>query len=197
MALGMGARGTILDINMERLRYLDDVFGGRAAVVASSDYVIREEIVDVDLLVGGVLVPGARAPRLVTRDMLALMPEGSVLVDVAVDQGGCAETTRPTTHAEPTYVVDGVVHYCVANMPGSVARTSTFALTNATLPYAVRIADRGLAEAMLEDAALLRGLNVIDGKVVCAPVAADLGYECHAPGILLAAASAKAAGAPA
>jgi alanine dehydrogenase len=187
MAVGIGARVTILDINLDRLRYLDDVFGGRATVMASSDYVIREELVDVDLLVGGVLVPGARAPRLVTREMLSLMPEGSVLVDVAVDQGGCAETTRPTTHADPTYVVDGIIHYCVANMPGCVSRTSTFALTNATLPYALGIADLGFAEAMLRDEALLKGLNVIDGKVVCAPVAADLGYECHSPELLLSA----------
>lgn len=186
MAVGLGARVIILDINLDRLRYLDDIFRGRASVMASSEYAIREELDDVDLLIGGVLVPGARAPRLVTREMLSLMPEGSVIVDVAVDQGGCAETTHPTTHADPTYVVDGVVHYCVANMPGSVARTSTFALTNATLPYALRIADMGHAQAMLRDEPLRRGLNVIDGKVVCAPVASDLGYQCHASDELLA-----------
>jgi alanine dehydrogenase len=186
MALGLGARVTILDVSAERLRYLDDIFGGHATVLMSSEYTIREELGDVDLLVGGVLIPGARAPRLVTRDMLSLMPEGSVIVDVAVDQGGCVETTRPTTHDDPTFVVDGVVHYCVANMPGCVARTSTFALTNSTLPYALKLADQGWAEAMLDDEPLQRGLNVVDGKVVCAPVAADLGYRCYASSEVLA-----------
>ncbi len=181
MALGLGASVTILDIDLDRLRYLDDVFGGRATLLASSEYSIREEITDADLVVGGVLVPGARAPRLITRDMLPTMPEGSVIVDVAVDQGGCVETTHPTTHDEPTYAVDGVVHYCVANMPGAVARTSTFALTNATLPYVTQLARSGPTDALLRDPALLKGLNVIDGKVACVPVARDLGYACIMP----------------
>lgn len=178
MALGLGARVTILDTSLPRLRYLDDIFHGVVNVVASNEWVIRREIVDVDVLVGGVLIAGARAPRLITRDMLPTMPQGSVIVDVAIDQGGCVETARPTTHADPVFVVDGVIHYCVANMPGAVARTSTFALTNATLPYGLMLADKGAKRALLSDAALLKGLNVIDGRVVCRPVAEALGYEC-------------------
>lgn len=186
MAAGLGARVTILDLNLERLRRLDDIFQGRIAVVASSEHVIREEIADADLVVGGVLVAGARAPRLITRDMLSDMMEGSVIVDVAVDQGGCVETTHATTHDNPTFVVDGVIHYCVANMPSAVARTATFALTNATLPYAVNLADLGYADALRADSALMKGLNVIDGQVVCKPVADDLGYTCALPEALLA-----------
>lgn len=178
MAVGLGARVTILDVDLPRLRYLDDIFHGAVNVVASNEYVIRAEIQDADLVVGGVLVAGARAPRLITRDMLPSMPEGSVIVDVAIDQGGCVETSHPTTHADPVFVVDGVIHYCVANMPGAVARTSTFALTNATLPYAVKLADQGVKAALLSDRALLKGLNVIFGHVVCPPVAESLGYEC-------------------
>jgi alanine dehydrogenase len=178
MAIGMGARVTILDVNLDRLRYLDDIFRGQLQTVASSEYVIREEIADADLLIGGVLVTGARAPHLIKREMLSGMLPGSVIVDVAVDQGGCVETTHATTHDDPTYVVDGVIHYCVANMPGAVARTSTFALTNATLPYALKLADMGYAEALLADPALMKGLNVIDGLVACRPVATELGYAC-------------------
>ena len=178
MAVGMGARVSILDVNLDRLRYLDDIFRGQVQTVASSEYAIREEIVDADLVIGGVLVTGARAPHLIKREMLSGMLPGSVIVDVAVDQGGCVETTHATTHDNPTYVVDGVIHYCVANMPGAVARTSTFALTNATLPYALKLADLGYAEALLSDSALMKGLNVIDGQVACAPVASDLGYAC-------------------
>ncbi|MCL5942481.1 MAG: alanine dehydrogenase [Actinobacteria bacterium] len=181
MALGMGASVTILDVNLERLRYLDDVFSGKVTLLVSSEYAIREEITDADLIIGAVLIPGARTPHLITRDMLPTMQEGAVIVDVAVDQGGCVETTHPTTHDEPTFVVDGVVHYCVANMPGAVARTSTFALTNVTLPYVLQLAEHGPAEALLRDQALLKGLNVIDGKVACAPVARDLGYTCCVP----------------
>lgn len=186
MALGLGARVTVLDLNLERLRYLDDIFHGTVNLIASSEHAIREEISDADLVVGGVLVAGARAPRLITRALLADMPEGSVIVDVAVDQGGCVETTRPTTHDEPTFVVDGVIHYCVANMPSAVARTSTFALTNATLPYALKLANSGYVQALLEDPVLRGGLNVIDGKVVCAPVANDLGYQWTKPEEVLA-----------
>jgi alanine dehydrogenase len=181
MALGMGARVTILDASLPRLRYLDDIFGGAVTVLASSEYTVREEIVDADIVVGGVLIAGARAPHLVTRDMLVTMMEGSVIVDVAVDQGGCVETTHATSHADPVYTVDGVIHYCVANMPGAVARTSTFALTNATTPYGLKIADQGWQDAVRSDGALMKGLNVIDGKVVCRPVAEALGYEYAAP----------------
>ncbi len=181
MAVGLGARVTILDLNLERLRALDDVFRGRVCLIASSEHAIGEEIFDADLVVGGVLVAGARAPRLINRDMLKRMPEGSVIVDVAVDQGGCVETTHPTTHDDPTYVVEGVIHYCVANMPSAVARTSTFALSNATLPYALKLADSGYRQAMLDDPALLKGLNVIGGHVVYAAVANDLGYSFTEP----------------
>ena len=181
MAVGLGARVTILDLNLDRLRALDDIFRGEVCLLASSEHAIREEVSSADLVVGGVLVAGARAPRLITRDMLADMPEGSVIVDVAVDQGGCVETTCATTHDEPTFVVDGVIHYCVANMPSAVARTSTFALSNATLPYAVKLADHGYRQAMADDPALLKGLNVIDGKVVYAAVANDLGYALTDP----------------
>lgn len=186
MAVGLGARVTILDLNLDRLRTLDDIFRGQVRLLASSEHTIREEISNADLVVGGVLVAGARAPRLITRDMLADMLEGSVIVDVAVDQGGCVETTRPTTHDAPTYVVDGVIHYCVANMPSAVARTSTFALSNATLPYALKLADQGYKQAMLDDTALLKGLNVIDGKVTYSAVANDLGYPFSEPEEILA-----------
>ena len=186
MAVGLGAGVTILDLNLDRLRALDDIFGGRVCLVASSEHAIQEEISDADLVIGGVLVAGARAPRLITRDMLPDMPEGSVIVDVAVDQGGCVETTRATTHDDPTFVVDGVIHYCVANMPSAVARTSTFALSNATLPYALKLADHGYRQALLDDPALLKGLNVIDGKVVHAAVAHDLGYAFTEPEVALA-----------
>ena len=186
IAVGMGARVTILDLNLERLRRLDDIFQGRLTAMASSEHVIREEISDADLVVGAVLVPGARAPRLITRDMLPGMLDGSVIVDVAVDQGGCVETTHATTHDDPTFVIDGVIHYCVANMPSAAARTATFALTNATLPYVVKLADSGYAKALRDDPALMKGLNVIDGQVVCVPVANDLGYVCALPESLLA-----------
>lgn len=186
VALGMGARVTVLDVSLPRLRYLDDIFRGTISVLASSEYVIRNEISDADVVVGGVLVAGARAPRLIRRDMLPNMQEGSVFVDVAVDQGGCAETTHATTHSDPVYVVDGVIHYCVANMPGAVARTSTFALANATLPYGLKIADMGVKAASLNDLALLKGLNVVDGCVVCPPVARELGYEAQDASTVLA-----------
>ena len=186
MAAGLGARVTVLDTSLPRLRYLDDVFGGRVNTIAATEYAVRDELAGADLVVGGVLVAGARTPHVVTRDMLGQMKEGSVIVDVAVDQGGCVETTRPTTHDEPTYVVDGVTHYCVANMPGCVARTSTYALANATLPYGLKLADLGYRQAALEDAALMKGLNVIDGQVVCAPVAEALGCEYRTAASVLA-----------
>lgn len=179
MAIGTGAIVSILDINLNRLRYLDDIFAGRLQVLMSDIYTIEQSIFEADLVIGSVLIPGARAPKLVTSDMISKMKKGAVIVDVAVDQGGWVETTTPTTHENPTYLVDGVVHYCVANMPGAVPRTSTFALTNATLPYALKIANSGYREAMKRDPALKKGLNVFQGKLVCTPVAEALGLECH------------------
>ena len=170
IASGMGARVTILDVSHRRLQYLDDVFGGRVRTLASNEANVRETLRTADLVIGGVLIPGARAPHLVTKDMLATMPEGSVIVDVAVDQGGCVETIHATTHDDPTYVVDGVVHYGVANMPGAVPRTSTFALTNQTIGYALKLADHGLT-ALKGDKALLKGLNTHHGKLTYQGVA--------------------------
>jgi alanine dehydrogenase len=178
MAVGTGAEVYILDIDLNRLRTLDDIFGGKVRPVMSNRYNIERLIADADLVVGGVLVAGARAPKLITRDMLPKMKEGSVIVDVAVDQGGCVETTHATYHNDPTYVVDGVVHYCVANMPGAVARTSTFALTNATLPYALKLANLGYKAALKSDPALMKGLNVYMGRLVCGPVGEAQGIEC-------------------
>jgi len=180
IAVGMGARVTILDVNHARLQYLDDVFGGRLITLTSNEANIKEAIQYADVLVGAVLIPGAKAPHLVTREMLPLMKEGAVIVDVAVDQGGCVETIKPTTHAEPTYVIDGVVHYGVANMPGAVPRTSTFALTNQTLPYALELAEKGLA-ALEEDQALLKGLNTHKGKLTYAAVAEAFGLPYTPP----------------
>jgi len=180
IAVGMGARVTILDVNHARLQYLDDVFGGRLVTLTSNEANIKEAIQYADVLVGAVLIPGAKAPHLVTREMLPLMKEGAVIVDVAVDQGGCVETIKPTTHAEPTYVIDGVVHYGVANMPGAVPRTSTFALTNQTLPYALELAEKGLA-ALEEDRALLKGLNTHKGKLTYAAVAEAFGLPYTPP----------------
>jgi alanine dehydrogenase len=170
IAAGMGADVTILDVNINRLRYLDDVMPKNVRTMVSNEYTIRELITDADLIVGGVLVPGAKAPKLITRDMLRLMRPGTV-VDVAVDQGGCIETCRPTTHESPTFIIDDVVHYCVANMPGAVPYTSTLALTNATLPYAIRLANDGWKKACAENADLRSGLNVINGEVVYKAVA--------------------------
>ncbi len=170
MAAGMGADVTILDINLDTLRYIDDIWDGRVKTLMSNRVNIEEVLASADLLVGGVLIPGAKAPHLVTRDMLSIMNEGSIIVDVAVDQGGCVETTRATTHANPTYVVDGVVHYAVANMPGAVARTSTFALTNVTLPYAIQLADLGLEGALARSPELRPGVNVYRGAVTYGPV---------------------------
>lgn len=179
IAAGMGADVTIVDVNLQRLRYLDDVMPKNVHTMVSNEYSIREMVKDHDLIVGGVLIPGAKAPRLITRDMLKTMRAGTVLVDVAVDQGGCIETCTPTTHENPTYIIDDVVHYCVANMPGAVPYTSTLALTNATLPYAVRLANYGWKKACADNEDLKLGLNIIEGQVVYKAVADafDLPYR--------------------
>lgn len=175
MAVGLGARVTVLDTNVNRLRQLDLVFANRITTVCSNAHTIDEAVRDADVVIGAVLVPGASAPRLVTRDMIATMRTGAVVVDVAIDQGGCFETSHATTHADPTFVVDGVVHYCVANMPGAVARTSTFALNNATLTHALALADKGWKQAMTDDPHLRAGLNVCDGHITYEAVALALG----------------------
>jgi len=185
MALGLGARVTLLDVDHRRLQYLDDVFGGRVETVMSNVGTVSEAVQRADLLIGGVLIPGARAPRLVPRDLLAEMKPGAVIVDVAVDQGGCVETIRPTTHDDPTYVVDGVVHYGVANMPGAVPNTSTRALSYQTLPYAQRLADQG-AHALLDDDLFLTGLNVHRGRVTHPAVGEAFGLEVMNPADALA-----------
>jgi alanine dehydrogenase len=176
MAVGMGAKVTVLDKNVDRLRHLDLIFGNRIHTVYSSAQSVEDAVLDAELVVGGVLIPGAAAPKLVTRSMIARMKKGAVVVDVAIDQGGCFETSHATTHAEPTYVVDGVVHYCVANMPGAVARTSTFALNNATIGHAVALADKGWKQALKDNPHLKNGLNVASGQVTYEAVAKDLGY---------------------
>lgn len=171
MAAGLGAQVILMDINLDRLRYLADVLPANVRTVYSSEFNIRKELSTVDLIVGAVLIPGAKAPHLITREMLGEMRDGSVVVDVAVDQGGCIETCRPTTHEDPTFYVDGVLHYCVANMPGAVPYTSTLALTNATLPYLIELADKGWEKATAENPGLAKGLNVVKGDIVYAPVA--------------------------
>ena len=175
VALGMGAEVTLLDINTERLRYLDEVLHGRFVTLYSNEQNIADCLRDADAVIGAVLLPGARAPHLVSRDMLSLMPRNSVIVDVAVDQGGCVETTHATTHSDPTYVVDGVLHYGVANMPGAVPRTSSFGLANATLRYILRVADLGVDEAMARDPGLAKGLNMRDGRITYPAVAEAFG----------------------
>ena len=177
MAVGLGADVTVLDVNTARLEYLDDVFQGRLRTLYSNTQNIEESVVESDLLVGGVLITGHKAPVLVTKEMVARMSPGSVVVDVAVDQGGCIETCRPTSHTNPTYEVSGVIHYCVPNMPGVVARTSTYALTNVTLRYGSMIAQMGVEDAIARDKALYKGLNVYGGYVAYEPVARDLGME--------------------
>ena len=177
IALGMGAELTIIDRSLERLRELDERFGARLRTLHLTSEAIAAGIATADLVVGAVLVRGATTPRLLTREQLQTMRPGSVLVDVSIDQGGCFETSHPTTHTDPTFVVDGIVHYCVANMPGAVARTSTFALNNVTLPFTLALADLGSRQALLADPHLRNGLNVHDGRVACAPVAAALGLE--------------------
>jgi alanine dehydrogenase len=175
IALGMGAQVTVLDRSLETLRRLSVQFEGRVQTIFSTRAVIADLVTKADLVIGAVLVPGASAPKLITRGMLGTMKPGSVIVDIAIDQGGCTETSKPTTHSHPTYVVDGVVHYCVANMPGAVARTSTFALNNATLPFTLALADKGWRKALAEDVHLRAGLNVCAGQVTCEPVAAAHG----------------------
>src|SRR5215212_4457008 len=177
IALGLGANVTILERSLDRMRHLEEVLSGRVSLVMSSSLQIEESVRNADVVIGAVLIPGAVAPRLITREMIRGMKEGSVLADVAIDQGGVAETSRPTTHSEPVYTVEGVTHYCVANMPGAVPITSTNALTNATLPYVEAIADHGLAEAVARDPALARGVNVLDGKVTYEAVADAHGVD--------------------
>ena len=171
IAVGMGAQVTVINLDIERLRHLDDVYQGRIVTRASTQAAIEDSVAGADLLIGAVLVPGARAPKLVSRTLVQKMKPGSVIVDVAVDQGGCIETTRPTTHSDPVYMVDGVLHYCVANMPGIVPRTSTHALTNVTLPYLLKLASSGVDAAVRADAGLAKGVNLFQGKVTCRGVA--------------------------
>jgi alanine dehydrogenase len=177
VAVGMGAHTTVLDVNLDRLRYIDDLWGNRIRTVYSLRANVEAAVYAADLVIGAVLLAGARAPWLVTRDMLPNMKKGSVVVDVSVDQGGCIETTHPTTHDDPTYVVDGVLHYGVANMPGAVPNTSTLALTNATMRYGLAIADKGWKQAVADDAALAKGVNVLDGKITYKPVAEAHGLD--------------------
>jgi alanine dehydrogenase len=187
MAVGLEASVTIIDKSLTRLKELDLQFGPRATTLFATADSIEEAVVGADLVIGAVLVPGAAAPKLVTREMLRAMRPGSVLVDIAIDQGGCFESSRPTTHSEPTYLDEGKVHYCVTNMPGAVARTSTFALTNATLPFVIDLAEKGWRQAIAEDPNLRAGLNIHDGKVTHAAVAHDLGFDHVAAESLLAA----------
>jgi len=177
IAIGLGAQVTILDRSIDRMRYLDEILSGRVSTVMSSTMQIESMIGDADLVIGAVLVPGARAPKLVTREMLGGMKKGAVIVDVAIDQGGCIETAHATTHSDPVYEVDGIIHYCVANMPGGVPITSTKALTNATLPYVEAIAEHGLADAVARDRALAKGVNVLEGRITYEPVAEAHGLD--------------------
>ncbi len=171
VAMGMGAKVTIVDLNLNRLREIDDTFGGRIGTLASNSYNVAHAVREADLVIGGVLIPGAAAPKIVTRAMVSKMKKGAVIVDVAIDQGGCIETARPTTHSDPSYVVDGVVHYCVTNMPAAVPNTSTLALTNATFPYVMRIANSGASAAIQADSGLREGVNTFNGTLTCKPVA--------------------------
>ncbi len=177
MACGLGAKVHLLDSNLQRLRYLSDVMPANCFLLMSNPATIRELAKTADVIVGAVLIPGAKAPKLINREMLKTMKKGAVLVDVAIDQGGCFETSKPTTHQDPVYIVDGVVHYCVANMPGAVSKTSTVALTNATLPYVLEIANKGWKKAMRDSKEIAGGANVISGKVTCKGVAEAFGYE--------------------
>lgn len=177
IAVGMGARVTVINLDLDRLRFLDDLYGGRIATCAATESAIERAVVDADLVIGAVLVPGARAPKVVSRALVKKMKPGSVIVDVAVDQGGCCETTRPTTHSDPVYVVDGVLHYCVTNMPGIVPHTSTLALTNTTLPYIVRLASEGVEKAIRSDPGLAKGVNVMNGRITCQGVAVAHGLR--------------------
>lgn len=181
MAVGMGARVLVLDKSMEVLRRFDAIFGNRVQTLFSCAKTVEEAVLQADVVIGSVLIPGAAAPKLVTRELISRMKPGSVVVDVAIDQGGCFETSKPTTHADPTYVVDGVVHYCVANMPGAVARTSTYALNNATLPYVLQIANKGPRKALEDNAHLLNGLNVVKGQLTCPSVGVAQSIESISP----------------
>jgi alanine dehydrogenase len=185
IAVGTGAHVVVIDRSIDALRRIDRLLGARVTTVFSNHDNVEEHVLSADVVIGGVLIPGAAAPKLVSREMVARMKKGAVVVDVAIDQGGCFETSKPTTHAEPTYVVDGVVHYCVANMPGGVPRTSTYALNNATLPFVLALANHGWQRALREDHHLRNGLNVAEGKVTCQEVAHDLGYAYHAPESLI------------
>jgi alanine dehydrogenase len=185
MAMGLEANVTVVDRSVRRLQELDALYGDRLDTVYSTVEAINSLVRDADVVVGAVLVAGAEAPKLVTRAMLGDMQRGAVIVDVAIDQGGCTETSKATTHDDPTYVVDDIVHYCVANMPGAVARTSTFALNNATLPFTVALADKGYKQALLDDPHLLEGLNVHEGKITYEAVAKDLGYDYHEAAFVL------------
>jgi alanine dehydrogenase len=179
MAIGKEARVTVLDKSLHRLRELSDLFGSKINTVYATHFTVLESIREADLVVGAVLIPGAAAPKIITRDMLKEMKPGSVIVDVAIDQGGCLETSRPTTHAEPTYLEEEVLHYCVTNMPGAVPRTSAFALNNATLPYTLQLANKGAMKAMRENPHLMNGLNIYQGKVVHKAVAQSTGHACE------------------
>ena len=183
MAAGMGADVTIADISLPRLRHLEEIMPANVRTLYSSTHNIETELPATDLVIGAVLIPGAKAPHLITKEMLGLMKPGSVLVDVAIDQGGCFETSHPTTHADPVYTVDGIVHYCVANIPGAVPQTSTLALTNATLPYVLELADKGWKEACKEDKTLYPGLNIIEGQIVYPAIAEAFGLPCY-PAVL-------------
>ncbi|MDW8050858.1 MAG: alanine dehydrogenase [Armatimonadota bacterium] len=185
VAAGIGARVIILDVNIARLRALEETLPANVDTLYSNPANLREAIRQADLIVGAVYVTGGRTPILIKREMLSMLKQGAVLVDVSVDQGGLAETIRPTTHREPTYIVDGIVHYAVSNMPGAVARTSTYALTNATMPYVLRLAERGWQEACREDSALRHGLNIVQGKVTLQPIAEQFGYEYVPPEAVL------------
>lgn len=187
MAVGTGAQVTVIDRSLDALRRIDRLLGARVTTMFSNADNVEREVLVADAVIGGVLIPGAAAPKLVSRELVGRMKPGSVVVDVAIDQGGCFETARATTHAEPTYVVDGVVHYCVANMPGGVPRTSTYALNNATLPFVLALANKGWRKALQDDAHLRNGLNVAAGKVTCQEVANDLHYTYHAAQTLLSA----------
>jgi alanine dehydrogenase len=185
IALGMGAKVTLIDLNLNRLREIDDIFGGRVYTLASNSYNLAHATREADLVIGAVLIPGATAPKIVTREMVSRMKKGAVIVDVAIDQGGCVETARPTSHSDPSYTVDGVVHYCVTNMPGAVPHTSTLALTNATFPYVLRIATLGAKEALRRDAGFAEGLNTWGGKLTYKGVAESQQREYTAPATVL------------
>ena len=190
VAVGVGSHVTIIDKSLNRLRELDDIFQGQVVTLASNVWTVRESLRTADLVIGGVLIPGASAPRLVRRDMIPLMKRGAVVVDVSIDQGGCLETSRPTTHTDPIYFVDGVLHYCVSNMPAAVPHTSTFALTNATFPYLLELANHGLEKAVIEHAALREGLNTYRGHLTCRGVAESQGRRWEEAAALLEAAGA-------